>query len=91
MLDSLPPSHGISIRIDSSLDVYPGFAPNTALAADLSCVVGQNLGTSTKILMTPSRKRLDSEEYVSVLCVLAPEAAGSECLRSFCVLVMVLN
>ena len=91
MLDSPPPSHGVSIRTDSSLDGYPGFAPDIALAAGLSCVVGQNLGTSTKMLMTPSRKRLDSEKYVSVLCVLAPEAAGSECLRSFCVLVMALN
>ena len=91
MLDSLPPSHGISIRIDSSLDVYPGFAPDIALVAGLSCVVGQNLGTSTKMLMTPSRKHLGGEGYVSVLCVLAPGAAGSECPRSFCVLVMVLN
>ena len=86
-----PPSHEASIRTDGSLDGYPGFAPDIARAAGLSCVVGQNLGTSMKMLTTPSRKHLGGEKYVSVLWVLAPGASGSECPRSFCVLVMVLN
>ena len=90
-IQSPPPSHGVLIRTNSSLVGYPGVAPDIALAAGLSCVVGQNLGTSTKMLTTPSRKHLGGEGYVSILCVLAPGASGSECPRSFCVLVTVLN
>ena len=86
-----PLAHEALTRTVGNLDGCLEIAPDIPCAAGLSLVVGQNLGTSTRMLMIPSRKYLGGEVCVSVLCAPAPGHPGSDRPSGFCVVVMVPN
>ena len=90
MQDS-PLAHDALTRTGGNLDGCLEIVPDIPCSDGLSLVVGQNPGTSTRMLMIPSWKHLGGEVCVSILYAPAPGYPGSDRLSGFCVVVTVLN